>query len=87
MSTKNVSEMKKIELQQELDEWEVVYSSTDTVKELRSTLAKTRKDKIPTKSPTETDPTSGLANLKRTELVQECKDCTYPLRRTKRALQ
>jgi hypothetical protein len=71
---KSVSEMKKIELQQELDEWEVVYSSTDTVKELRSTLTKTRKDKVLTKSPTETDPTSGLANLKKPELVQKCKE-------------
>jgi hypothetical protein len=79
MSMKNVSNMKKNELQQELDEWEVIYSSTDTVKELRSILTKTRQDKVLTKSPTETDPIAGLASLKRTELVQKCKELTITL--------
>jgi len=68
---KNISKMIKEELQQELDEWEVVYSSSDTVKELRSTLAQVRKERAPPSK--EPDQTQGLSGLNKSQLIARCK--------------
>ena len=71
---KAVSDMRKAELQQELDGWEVIYSSNDTVKELRSMVSHVRKEKMPK---TEDDLT-GLSGLKRDELHAKCKELMVP---------
>ena len=63
--------MIKEELQQELDEWEVVYSSSDTVKALRSTLAQVRKERAPPSK--EPDQTQGLSGLNKSQLIARCK--------------
>ena len=73
-----VSDMKKAELQQELDGWDVIYSSSDTVPELRSAVNQVRKDHL-CKVPTEQDTTKGLSGMKRDDLIKKCRELEIPM--------
>ena len=74
----SVSDMKKVELQQELDEWNIIYSSKDTVPELRSAVMQSRKDRD-IQTPKEPGPSHGLSGLKKMELQEMCRERGIPV--------
>ena len=75
---KAISTMKKGELIEELDSYGLDYSSKDTVPELKVRLMEAReKREVKTKREVKqekTDPTKGLASLKKAELQERAKD-------------
>jgi len=70
--------MKKAELQQELDDWNIIYSSKDTVPELRSAVMQSRKDRD-IKVPKEPGASHGLSGLKKMELQEMCRERGIPV--------
>ena len=72
---KAISTMRKEEIKAELDSHGVVYSSKDTVEELKVLLTKIRAQ---TATPKEPDDTTGLTSLKKEELIQKCRDYGIP---------
>jgi galactitol-specific phosphotransferase system IIB component len=74
----SVSDMKKAELQQELNEWNIIYSSKDTVPELHSAVTHSRKERdIQTSK--EPGPSHGLSGMTKMEFQQMCRERGIPV--------
>jgi hypothetical protein len=78
-SLKAVSTMKRDELRAELDQRSIMYSSKDTVEELRAHVSQLcQKEKDSQSSEDQEDP-MGLTSLKRADLVKKCEEYGVPI--------